>query len=331
MARDSKQYLDQGLATVNNYYWIGLPDKAVKLLEVIRKLDPSHELIGELYSLIVSDTLGASRPDLSKHFGRNWRGESLRGSSIEVFTDFNIGNTINFFRYLAALKREWECRIVLNCYSAYEALKKLMEDVWFVDEFTNQHVLCDYHTNIMCIPALLSGLKLDHYYPADRSVILKTKVPWQPEILPHGEAAIQPNRPACGLHVKQIPEEQMAVLKESGWNIYTLPNTESMLMPSTYDFNDVAILIDAMDAVIATDSSVLHLAGTMNKPTFGLMKSDDNPLWDRSKTTMWYDTVKLFWQSTEGDWSEPIRRVREELELITDISYDVDDIWRRTE
>jgi len=323
-------YLKQGLASVNNFYWTGRPSKAISMLNVIKNVDPQMEPIDDLYKLIVSDTTGFRRPDLSKHFGKNWRGESLKGQSIEVFCDQGMGDTLNLIRYLIEMKRKWDCRIVLNNYAFYDKMAPLLKDEWYIDEFTNEHILCDYHTNLLSIPALFNGVDLDVYYPTHFREVMRCPIPDQPpiDVFP---SKVTTNRP-IGIawqsnpdnklsEKKSIPEEQLKPLSEHG-ELYCLTphRPEHDFIRKDLWINhlrDTAAAIICMKAVVSVDTVTLHLAGLMGKTTFGLLPHEADPRWGDREDTVWYPSVRLFRQKNPGDWSYPIQRVSEELELLS--------------
>ena len=76
------------------------------------------------------------------------------------------------------------------------------------------------------------------------------------------------------------------------------------------DFADTAALIEVLDLVITVDTAVAHLAGALGKPVWLLNRFD--ACWrsprDRDDSG-WYPTMRLFRQTTPGDWAEVIRRV----------------------
>jgi ADP-heptose:LPS heptosyltransferase len=76
------------------------------------------------------------------------------------------------------------------------------------------------------------------------------------------------------------------------------------------DFGDTAAIISELDLVISTDTSVVHVAGAMGKPTWMLDRFNTCWRWrlaeDRSP---WYPTMRIFRQQRFGDWQEPIARV----------------------
>jgi len=76
------------------------------------------------------------------------------------------------------------------------------------------------------------------------------------------------------------------------------------------DFADTAAFIEALDLVISVDTSVAHLAGALGKPVWLLLPKPPDFRWllDREDSP-WYPTMRLFRQSTRGDWDEVMRRV----------------------
>jgi len=70
-----------------------------------------------------------------------------------------------------------------------------------------------------------------------------------------------------------------------------------------------------MDLVISVDTSVLHLAGALGRPVWGLIPfaADWRWLYNREDSP-WYPTMRLIRQRSMGDWGEVVQRVRDALE-----------------
>ncbi len=80
------------------------------------------------------------------------------------------------------------------------------------------------------------------------------------------------------------------------------------------DFAETAALVDTLDLIIAVDTAVAHLAGALGKPVWLLNRFDACWRWGRERDdTPWYPTMRLFRQTTPGDWSGVMRRVTEAL------------------
>lgn len=80
------------------------------------------------------------------------------------------------------------------------------------------------------------------------------------------------------------------------------------------DFRDTAALVELMDLTISVDTSVVHLAGALGRPARVLIPFDPDWRWGLSgETTAWYPSMQIRRQTTRGDWSQPLARLRDEL------------------
>jgi ADP-heptose:LPS heptosyltransferase len=70
-------------------------------------------------------------------------------------------------------------------------------------------------------------------------------------------------------------------------------------------FMDTAAVMESLDLVITTDTSIAHLAGALGRLAF--VAVNYAPCWrwllNRSDT-MWYPTLTLFRQKAPGNWSD---------------------------
>jgi Flp pilus assembly protein TadD len=81
-----------------------------------------------------------------------------------------------------------------------------------------------------------------------------------------------------------------------------------------HDFGDTAAVTDALDAVVAIDCSVAHLAGALGKPVFVLAPSSIDWRWQIGADTQpWWPSAQLFRSPKPMRWEEPIKCVASEL------------------
>jgi tetratricopeptide (TPR) repeat protein len=95
-----------------------------------------------------------------------------------------------------------------------------------------------------------------------------------------------------------------------------LPSDVSVLDGSSNDRDlaETAALMATLDLVITTDTCVAHLAGAMGKPVWILLPHLSDWRWmQRTETTPWYPTARLFRQSAPGDWDGVMERVTGQL------------------
>lgn len=80
------------------------------------------------------------------------------------------------------------------------------------------------------------------------------------------------------------------------------------------DFGDTAALIDCVDLVISTCTSVPHLSAALGRETWILLSYVPDWRWLLGREdSPWYPTVKLFRQEEFDDWSKVLDRVKENL------------------
>ncbi len=80
------------------------------------------------------------------------------------------------------------------------------------------------------------------------------------------------------------------------------------------DFADTAALVTELDLVITVDTSIVHLAGSLAKPVWVLNRFDRCWRWLRNRDdSPWYPTMRLFTQTSPGDWASVMVRATAEL------------------
>ena len=78
-----------------------------------------------------------------------------------------------------------------------------------------------------------------------------------------------------------------------------------------YDFYDTAAMIECLDLVITVDTSVAHLAGVLNKPTWMFSRYDGCWRWlHNHDATEWYPSMRIFNQTKPGDWDTPFQAAK---------------------
>ena len=86
------------------------------------------------------------------------------------------------------------------------------------------------------------------------------------------------------------------------------------------DFSEAAAAISALDAVVTIDSAMAHVAGALGRPCFLMLPYYPNFRWMTDSDSFregapcpWYPSVRVFRQSTPGDWSSVVIGVAREL------------------
>jgi tetratricopeptide (TPR) repeat protein len=80
------------------------------------------------------------------------------------------------------------------------------------------------------------------------------------------------------------------------------------------DFAETAATIARLDAVVAVDTAVAHLAGAMGKPLFLLLPFGADFRWLRERPdSPWYPSARLFRQHAFDDWGRAVDMLYQEL------------------
>jgi hypothetical protein len=118
-------------------------------------------------------------------------------------------------------------------------------------------------------------------------------------------AVLEPLRDVAGV-------SYTALTKERG----TLPDIAMLFVGDDLtDFADTAALLMSLDLVISTDTSVINLAGALGVPTW-LMNYQMDWRWGiDAEYSPWYPSIRVFRQTTLGDWRSVIDLVKARLIL----------------
>ncbi|MFN3585757.1 glycosyltransferase family 9 protein [Phenylobacterium sp.] len=239
-----------------------------------------------------------------------WRGEPLGGRSILVWVEQGFGDQIMLARFAQVLKERGAGKVTLACRPQTVALLATAPGV---DEAlsipVNASVAVDRHdlwTRYFSLPlhvgATLENLPTAPYLaaPADR---LER---WQDY---RGVGFVWRSSPT-GVNAarKTIPDDLADRILDLGAISLHPEDT------GAGDFADTAAIISRLDAVVAVDTAVAHLAGAMGKPTFILLAEPADWRWLTGREdSPWYPTARLVRQSRAGDWSSAVERVAAEL------------------
>jgi ADP-heptose:LPS heptosyltransferase len=80
------------------------------------------------------------------------------------------------------------------------------------------------------------------------------------------------------------------------------------------DFAETAALASHLDGVISVDTSVAHLAGALGLPLYLLLAFNPDWRWMLGRSdSPWYPSAHLLRQPVRGDWSDPLRRLAQEI------------------
>lgn len=178
--------------------------------------------------------------------------------------------------------------------------------------------------NFYNIPFSEGYLKVDEKIINEKKILLdkfstnkrKIGIYWQgnPMILKNRSIRLNNLLPIINDERNQVFSFQMSdVDKESE----ALKNQLNLidLAPYITDYMDTAAFLKNIDILITIDTSIAHLAGAIGVKTILMLPYDSEWRWfDDTDTTPWYDSVKIFKQSSRANWLDVVNRIMEYLE-----------------
>jgi tetratricopeptide (TPR) repeat protein len=275
---------------------------------------------------------GFDRPKLN---AQEWRGESLEGKSIVVYSEQGLGDTIQFVRFLRMLPRAGTKLTFLchpNLILLFRDITSGMETIATCD--AGRHF--DFQCALMSLPHWL-GTELStipspiRYLSAEDDLIarwrekigvqgLKIGIGWQGN--PRGQidkgrsvplSSFAPLAEVPGVRLISVQKnhglDQLATLP-AGMKVETLGDFD----PGGDAFVDTAAIMQCLDLVVTSDTATPHLAGALGVPTWVALKHVPDWRWmlDRNDSP-WYPSLRLFRQETRGNWRGVFVRMAEEL------------------
>jgi tetratricopeptide (TPR) repeat protein len=270
-----------------------------------------------------------------RSFGRPlWLGEyPLARKTILIHGEQGLGDSIQFVRYAPLLARAG-ATVVLEVPRALTSLLARVEGIAQVVARGDPLPAFDVHCPLGSLPRALATEPATipaavPYLGPDKDRVAKWRarladVPSRRIAIAWSGSADHPND-----RNRSIALEQLAPLL-SGDNASFLSiqrelrGEDAALMAGIprlthvgdelEDFDDTAAVVSLVDLVIAVDTSVVHLAGALGRPTWVLVPFAPDWRWmlDREDSP-WYPTARLFRQGAPGDWASVIGRVNEEL------------------
>ncbi len=93
--------------------------------------------------------------------------------------------------------------------------------------------------------------------------------------------------------------------------IYCLP---SEIDKTSGAFMDTSAILQFLDLIVTSDTSMAHLAGALARPTCVMLGYTPDWRWLQNRpNSPWYPTCKLFRQPKVGDWASVVSEVRQHI------------------
>jgi tetratricopeptide (TPR) repeat protein len=266
-----------------------------------------------------------------------WDGNDMKGGTVLLLGEQGFGDIIQFIRY-APYVAQRNAKVVVTCHSELKSLVQNVDGIQRVIKYGEQLPEFDaycpllslpfiFHTTIESIPVSIPYVRVNPYlvqkwkaelrydHPDFKVGLVWSSNPKNTKLrykscllsdfsqlahfnnitfysLQKGEAAVQVKNPSKGLNLIDLTEK-------------------------INDFSDTAAFIKNLDLIISVDTAVAHLAGAIGKPVWILLPFSPDWRWMLNREdSPWYLTMRLFRQSTPGNWNTVIAHIEKELGIL---------------
>jgi tetratricopeptide (TPR) repeat protein len=270
------------------------------------------------------DHIGAANRKLKAPYPV-WKGEDISGKRFIVYEEQGLGDIIQFSRYLKQLSALGAQVTFLLRSNMHGLLRSLDQNIRFTDNhpigetFDYQCALLSlplaFRTTVKNIPAETRYLRaepdrIEKWKQRLGDAGFKIGVAWQGNKA--SEIDVGRSFPLVEfLGISHLPNVRLVSLQKHEGVEQLRDMPEGMAVETLGDdfdlgdetFLDTAAVIENLDLVISSDTSVAHLAGALGRPVWVALKDVPDWRWMLDRTdSQWYPTMRLFRQRTIDDW-----------------------------
>lgn len=251
--------------------------------------------------------------------GEIWRDQDLTNKTLLFRSENGYGDEIINFRFAKDFKNKG-ARVVISCSSS---LRSLFSKHGFVcvDHSAATNVYYDYWVPAMSAAHILGYDS--HNFPGKPYMqapaknlygdagSLKIGIRWA------GNPQFEHEQ-----HRKFDPKPLIDLYKIPGVTLYSLQRDEDLvdglpfadLRDQLKTWEDTASIVQGLDLVITSCTSIAHLAGALGKETWVIVPIMPYYVWSvPGDKSVWYDTVRIFRQERYGNWEAPLNSVKDAL------------------
>ncbi len=279
-----------------------------------------------------------------------WKGESLSGKSILIWSEQGLGDVIQFSRYITVLNQQGanvsfllqKSRACL--FDVIKTVDGLRHLYTIEDEKVNIRESIDYHCPMMSIMRYID--MSDDNIPGDTPYLQALTVDepkwsflkenknfkigfiWETQTPTDGhdiKAKLGIAKQAKNILLEQL--QPLLNIADTETDFYSLQygirdenrellkkNSVQHLGDMIHSFGDTSALMQHMDLIITIDTAAAHLAGALNKPVITLLPYVNDWRWQEGRDdSPWYPSMRLYRQQRLGYWDEVIAKMTEEI------------------
>lgn len=277
-------------------------------------------------------------PIYNNKIEKMWDGKvSLKNKILVVLSEQGLGDTIQFCRFVKLLNpsanevifKVQDCLVELI--SSFDKSIRVVSNREKIENF-------DFQIPLMSLPSIFKMTyktipSEDKYLYANYSLIKKWKLKLGSKGFKIGVSWKGSNSDADrfrsfslkefevlsslkGVRFISLQKYDGEILLDNNSNI-KIEDYTNEIDNGDQAFSDTAAIIENLDLVITCDTSIGHLAGSLNCPTWIVLASSHDWRWFlNNENSAWYPSVSLFRQKDLLDWTLPFQSIKNKLSNI---------------
>ena len=277
-------------------------------------------------------------PTCARYETPRWDGADPSGKTVLLHAEQDHGDSIQFLRFALPVAARG-ARVVLECHALILPLAARIPGVAAAVPSTGEVPAHDLQVPLMSLPHIL-GSTLENLPPADcfavpEALTDKWRQRWRRLQGQRIGLAWQGSKLHPGDRSRSIPLSRFAgLLLVPGYSFVSLqigpgreqiaetgyggrlldPKADEHSSEAYADFLETAAMLQNLDLVVTVDTALAHLAGSLGRPTWVLLPRPADWRWlTERNTTPWYPSMRLFRQTTAGDWTSVLLEVERAL------------------
>jgi tetratricopeptide (TPR) repeat protein len=316
------------------YSLIGERDKAQNLFDELKKIETNDseflQFLGMRFLFQGDFEIGwkyyEHRSTKLKNIFNNiaeWDGEDIHQKSIIVYNEQGLGDSIQFSKFIIPLLKLTKNVTFLVQKNIIDIFKKDIPTLKVVSKE-------NFHNNKFDFKISLGSL-LKFFYKEniDENFLINNSLSDLPFILKKDKLNIGiawsgsfngPNEPYRSIPIKALNkifslDVNFYCLQKEIWERDLIQFEKTNITNlGDYSLGDMVTIIQKLDLVISSDTSILHLAASLNKETWGLLNLYPDWRWGAFNKIHPYKSLKLFQQKAFNKWDDVELEIYKNLE-----------------
>ena len=244
-----------------------------------------------------------------------WNGKNIKDKDIIVYNEQGIGDAIQFSKYLLQLLKTSKS---VSFTVSENTIKLFKNNIKNLNIETKNSIIDKSYDYKISLGSLIKYFYKDNLNNDENIIKLNEEKYnyWKIKInknklnigLTWSGSPFGPNEP-----YRSLPLKALSRVLDLDVNFYCLQNfiwtrdkdffqSSKIIDFGQYDLEEIAAIIKNLDVVISVDTSILHLAASLNCETWGILSLKPEWRWGKFYELNPYKSLQIFKQNKFNDW-----------------------------